>query len=268
MTSPLGGPKGEILYAREHEAVWFKGKCFVLSVWAGLGSGLASGFAIQYLGQQIRSGAFRDITGIPTSVDSASEAAKAGVPLDEYGDSFKIDLAFNDADFIEEESLAAVIGRQKMLGGESIIQEKTILRAAEKLVLIGTAKQYQGVVDGSIPVLTKSVNWLETAEEIDDLFLGDAESVKEHDLEHDHFDRAKVMCVTIFSAKRDARLMLVLIDRASHDLPEEKKRGLGFDAIDLSANGAEKEDSNCFKGAGRACRADTVDLEMPNGSKE
>ncbi|KAL3626495.1 DNA mismatch repair ATPase msh1 [Castilleja foliolosa] len=35
MTSPLGGPKGEILYAREHEAVWFKGKRFVPSVWAG-----------------------------------------------------------------------------------------------------------------------------------------------------------------------------------------------------------------------------------------
>ncbi|XP_051127886.1 DNA mismatch repair protein MSH1, mitochondrial isoform X2 [Andrographis paniculata] len=34
-TSPLGGPKGEILYAREHEAVWFKGKRFVPSVWAG-----------------------------------------------------------------------------------------------------------------------------------------------------------------------------------------------------------------------------------------
>ena len=25
-TAPFGGPKGEILYAREHEAVWFKGK--------------------------------------------------------------------------------------------------------------------------------------------------------------------------------------------------------------------------------------------------
>lgn len=34
-TAPLGGPKGEILYAREHEAVWFKGKRFIPSVWAG-----------------------------------------------------------------------------------------------------------------------------------------------------------------------------------------------------------------------------------------
>ncbi|KAH9610099.1 hypothetical protein KSS87_021177 [Heliosperma pusillum] len=33
-TAPFGGPKGEILYAREHEAVWFKGKRFTPSVWA------------------------------------------------------------------------------------------------------------------------------------------------------------------------------------------------------------------------------------------
>ncbi|KAL6532458.1 DNA mismatch repair ATPase msh1 [Orobanche gracilis] len=35
VTSPLGGPKGEILYAREHEAVWFKGKRFEPRFWAG-----------------------------------------------------------------------------------------------------------------------------------------------------------------------------------------------------------------------------------------
>ena len=27
--SPLGGPRGDISYAREHEAVWFKGRKFV-----------------------------------------------------------------------------------------------------------------------------------------------------------------------------------------------------------------------------------------------
>ncbi|KAJ9541709.1 hypothetical protein OSB04_028215 [Centaurea solstitialis] len=34
-TAPLGGPRGEISYAREHKAVWFKGKRFVPAVWAG-----------------------------------------------------------------------------------------------------------------------------------------------------------------------------------------------------------------------------------------
>lgn len=34
-TAPFGGPKGEVLYAREHEAVWFKGKRFAPAVWGG-----------------------------------------------------------------------------------------------------------------------------------------------------------------------------------------------------------------------------------------
>ncbi|KAK4399488.1 putative ribose-5-phosphate isomerase 4, chloroplastic [Sesamum angolense] len=170
--SSLSGDSTLLLQAAKYTVDSFVESGMVI----GLGSGRASGFAIQYLGRQLRSGAVRDIIGIPTSVDSASEAAKAGVPLDQYRDSSRIDLAFDDADVIEEESLAAVIGRQKMKGGESIIQEKTILRTAGKLILIATAKQYQGVIDGSIPVLIKSINWLETAEEIDDLFLGDAEN--------------------------------------------------------------------------------------------
>ncbi|XP_057462667.1 probable ribose-5-phosphate isomerase 4, chloroplastic isoform X1 [Actinidia eriantha] len=141
----------------------------------GLGSGLASHMAIQYLGRQLRLGTIKDIVGIPTSVSSASEAVDAGIPLDHYQDSSQIDFAFSDADIIEEGTLISVIGRQRLQGEESIIQEKTILKAAEKLAFIVTEKQYKGVLYGSIPVLVKSFNWMETAEEIDDLFLVEAE---------------------------------------------------------------------------------------------
>ncbi|CAL9146409.1 unnamed protein product [Musa hybrid cultivar] len=34
LMNPFGGPKGEICYAREHGAVWFKGRRFVPAVWA------------------------------------------------------------------------------------------------------------------------------------------------------------------------------------------------------------------------------------------
>lgn len=36
----------------------------------------------------------------------------------------QIDFAFDDADVIEEGTLVAIIGRRKLQGGESIIQEK------------------------------------------------------------------------------------------------------------------------------------------------
>nr|XP_027087971.1 probable ribose-5-phosphate isomerase 4, chloroplastic isoform X3 [Coffea arabica] len=141
----------------------------------GFGAGHASDLAIHYLGQQLKAGALKDIVGTPTCVGSASVAAKVGIPLEQYEGSSKIDVAFSDADVIEEVTLSAIIGRRKMMGEESIIQEKTILGAAEKLVFIVTEKQYRSDLYGSIPVLIQSFNWMETAEEIDDLFLGDAE---------------------------------------------------------------------------------------------
>nr|XP_025694400.1 probable ribose-5-phosphate isomerase 4, chloroplastic isoform X1 [Arachis hypogaea] len=141
----------------------------------GLGSGHASGMAIQHLGRQLRTGNLKDIVGIPMSVASASEAAKSGIPLDTYQDSTQIDFAFDDADAIEEGTLVAIIGRRKLQSEESILQEKSILYAANKLVFIIEENQYKGGLEGSIPVLIQSPTWLATAEEIDDIFLGDAE---------------------------------------------------------------------------------------------
>ncbi|MQL93409.1 hypothetical protein Taro_026058 [Colocasia esculenta] len=141
----------------------------------GLGSGPASCMAIQHLGRQLQEGSLKDIVGIPTSVSSATEAAKAGIPLNNYQDSLQIDFAFDDADIIEEGTLTAIIGRRKIEGGESIIEEKSIIKTASKLAFIITENQYIRDPDGSVPVIIKSVNWMETAEAIDDLFLGDAE---------------------------------------------------------------------------------------------
>ncbi|XP_027339617.1 probable ribose-5-phosphate isomerase 4, chloroplastic isoform X2 [Abrus precatorius] len=141
----------------------------------GLGSGHASGMAIQHLGRQLRTGNLKDIVGIPMSIASASEAAKAGIPLDTYQDCSQIDFAFDDADVIEEGTLVAIIGRRKLQGEESIIQEKSILNATNKLVFIIEENQYKGGLEGSIPVLIQSLNWMAIAEEIDDMFLGDAE---------------------------------------------------------------------------------------------
>uniref|UniRef100_A0A1D1Z5C4 ribose-5-phosphate isomerase n=1 Tax=Anthurium amnicola TaxID=1678845 RepID=A0A1D1Z5C4_9ARAE len=106
----------------------------------GLGSGHASSMVMQYLGRRLREGALKDIIGIPTSISSASEAAKAGIPLSDYQDSLQ-----------------------------------SIIKTSGKLAFIITENQYTRDLDGSIPVIVKSGNWMETAEEIDDLFLGDAE---------------------------------------------------------------------------------------------
>jgi len=107
---------------------------------------------------------------------SASEADKAGIQVSSYQEGIRIDFAFTDAEVIEEGTLAAVIGRRKTESGEpSFMDEKAMAKSAEKLAFIFVNDNYVTGVEGSIPVLVKSGNWIDTAEEIDDLFLGDAE---------------------------------------------------------------------------------------------
>uniref|UniRef100_A0A1J3E021 ribose-5-phosphate isomerase n=1 Tax=Noccaea caerulescens TaxID=107243 RepID=A0A1J3E021_NOCCA len=143
----------------------------------GLGSGEASDLAIRYLGQQLRSGSLQDVVGVPMSARSASEAAKSGIPLKYFRNDFQIDFAFHDADAVEESTLIAVIGRRRRSHEEDdyILRQKSIVKAADEAIFMIKEEQYKTNLEGSIPVLVQSLNWLAIAEEIDDLYLGDAE---------------------------------------------------------------------------------------------
>ncbi|CAH2050622.1 unnamed protein product [Thlaspi arvense] len=70
---------------------------------------------------------------------------------------------------LKKERLSRLLASEIARGGINSSRE------ADRLVFFATETQYKTHVDGSIPVLVKSYNWMETAEEIDDLFLGDAE---------------------------------------------------------------------------------------------
>lgn len=142
----------------------------------GLGSGEASDLAIRYLGHQLRSGSIQGVVGVPMSARSASEAAKYGVPLKHFRDDFQIDFAFHDADAVEEDTLVSVIGRRRITQEDDyILRQKSIVKAADEAVFMIKDEQYKSGLEGSIPVLVQSLNWLAIAEEIDDLYLGDAE---------------------------------------------------------------------------------------------
>lgn len=141
----------------------------------GLGTGPASCAAISYMGDKLRTGVLREVVGVPMSSASASEAAKAGLPLHSIEDNLKLDFAFDDADIIQEGTLSAVVGRRGVEGRESIIKEKAIAKAATQFVFIVDETRFTQHLTGAVPVLIRQEDWLETAEEIDDLFLGDAE---------------------------------------------------------------------------------------------
>ncbi|KAF8659381.1 hypothetical protein HU200_058592 [Digitaria exilis] len=125
----------------------------------GLGSGPASALAVQYLGTRLRRGSLTDIVAVTSSVLSASEADKAGIRANSYQEGIPIDFAFTDAEVIEEGTLAAVIGRRKIESGEpSFMLEKAMVKSADKLAFITGNDKYLTGVEGSIPVLVKSVS--------------------------------------------------------------------------------------------------------------
>ncbi|XP_039782323.1 probable ribose-5-phosphate isomerase 4, chloroplastic isoform X3 [Panicum virgatum] len=124
----------------------------------GLGSGPASALAVQYLGTRLRRGSLTDIVAVTSSVLSASEADMAGIRASSYQEGTQIDFAFTDAEVIEEGTLAAVIGQRKTESGEpSFMVEKTMVKSADKLAFITGNDKYLTGVEGSFPVLVKSV---------------------------------------------------------------------------------------------------------------
>ncbi|TKV91014.2 hypothetical protein SEVIR_9G066900v4 [Setaria viridis] len=124
----------------------------------GLGSGPASALAVQYLGTRLRRGSLTEIVAVTSSVLSASEADKAGIRASSYQEGTQIDFAFTDAEVIEEGTLAAVIGRRKTESGEpSFMVEKAMVKSADKLAFITGNDKYLTGVEGSIPVIVKSV---------------------------------------------------------------------------------------------------------------
>lgn len=141
----------------------------------GLGTGRGSCMAIEYLGEKLRQGALHGVVGVPTSSLSAAEAAKAGIPLTTLEVTPKLAFAFTDADMAQEGTLYSIIGRRGLPGRDLIPRERAVGRAAAQRVLLLEERGFVGALQGALPVHIKREDWLETAEEIDDLFLGDAE---------------------------------------------------------------------------------------------
>eukprot|EP00271_Cylindrocystis_brebissonii_P006735 TRINITY_DN1951_c0_g1_i1.p1 TRINITY_DN1951_c0_g1~~TRINITY_DN1951_c0_g1_i1.p1 ORF type:complete len:350 (+),score=43.35 TRINITY_DN1951_c0_g1_i1:228-1277(+) len=142
----------------------------------GLGSGHVSQLAIEYIGMQLARKTLQGISGVPSCASSAALAAQAGIPLATLDGVPKVDFAFTDADLVQEGTLFGVVGRRPAVPGcDSILNEKAIASAAEKFAFLVREKQFVEKLTGAIPILIRSEEWLDIAEEIDDTFLGEAE---------------------------------------------------------------------------------------------
>ncbi len=67
----------------------------------GLGTGSTTAFAIEYLGNRLKSGELKDIKGIPTSFQASVLAKQYGIPLTTLDEVDIIDIAIDGADEVD-----------------------------------------------------------------------------------------------------------------------------------------------------------------------
>ena len=96
----------------------------------GLGTGSTAYFAVERLGQKLKSGELKDIIAIPTSERTREQAESLGIPLCTLNEKSVLDVAIAGADEVDP-NLALVKG-----GGGALLREKMVEVMAKKFVVI------------------------------------------------------------------------------------------------------------------------------------
>jgi ribose 5-phosphate isomerase A len=112
----------------------------------GLGTGSTTAYAIQYLGDRIKSGELTDIKGIPTSFQASVLAKQYGIPLTTLDEVDRIHIAIDGADEVDP---------QKNLikgGGAAHTREKVVDSLAELFIVVVDQSKIVTALGSTFPV--------------------------------------------------------------------------------------------------------------------
>lgn len=114
----------------------------------GLGTGSTAYFAVERVGELLKSGELKDIVCIPTSVRTKEQAEELGIPLVTLDTHSKLDVAIDGADEVDPD-LNLVKG-----GGGALLREKMVEVCADKfIVIVDESKLCDGLGPGfPVPV--------------------------------------------------------------------------------------------------------------------
>ncbi|HIK57382.1 MAG TPA: ribose-5-phosphate isomerase RpiA [Synechococcales cyanobacterium M55_K2018_004] len=96
----------------------------------GLGTGSTTAFAIQFLGDRLKSGELKDVLGIPTSFQASVLAKQHGIPLITLDDTDHIDIAIDGADEVDPDK-NLIKG-----GGAAHTREKIVDSLADQFIVV------------------------------------------------------------------------------------------------------------------------------------
>ncbi|NET09200.1 MAG: ribose-5-phosphate isomerase RpiA [Symploca sp. SIO2B6] len=112
----------------------------------GLGTGSTTAFAIQFIGDRIKSGELTDIKGIPTSFQASVLAKKYGIPLTTLDEVDTIDIAIDGADEVDP---------QKNLikgGGAAHTREKIVDSLAKEFIIVVDRSKMVDALGSTFPL--------------------------------------------------------------------------------------------------------------------
>jgi len=114
----------------------------------GLGTGSTAYFAVERLGEKLKSGELKDILAVPTSIRTKEQAEELGIPLVTLDTHSKLDVAIDGADDVDDD-LCLTKG-----GGGALFREKIVEVCADKfIVIVDESKIGKGLGPGfPIPV--------------------------------------------------------------------------------------------------------------------
>jgi ribose 5-phosphate isomerase A len=96
----------------------------------GLGTGQTATYAIRRIGALLRAGTLEDIEGVATSLATAAEAVRLGIPLLEESRATPTDITIDGADEIDP-GLNLIKGR-----GGALLREKIVAQTSRRVVII------------------------------------------------------------------------------------------------------------------------------------
>jgi ribose 5-phosphate isomerase A len=128
----------------------------------GLGTGTTAYWMVERLGQRVREGL--RVRCVPTSRRTEEQARGLDIPLVNFSDVQRLDLAVDGADEIGP-SLSLIKG-----GGGALLREKLVARAAGRFVVIAdAAKRVETLGRFPLPVEVVPFAWEVTARRVSDV---------------------------------------------------------------------------------------------------
>ncbi|GFR47142.1 hypothetical protein Agub_g8832 [Astrephomene gubernaculifera] len=147
-----------------------------------LGQGEMVNLVVAEVGRRLAEGSLQDVAGVPVCDMAAHEAAFHGLPLVPESRAGEASLLLADADQFDPAANAALLGCAcepqqpdvpRLLRAAAVPTEAG--EAGPRVVLLTEASRVVSRLGGVLPVWLDADVWEEAAEQLDDIFLGDAE---------------------------------------------------------------------------------------------